>query len=267
VIRVSVGTDDSGHQPGRLCVFPFEYEGKQYSDCTNAPTMQGLEWCSVVGGKWTGAKTEWGFCAPQGTCPGDPICSSRGTCNDGTCECDLGFTGVVCERAATQVDVLEHFFTATGARDHWISFGGWDQPSQCSRLFGAACSDKNALTTLELSTNGLDGTIPAEISLLTELRVLDLSNNRLFGEIPTTIGSLIHLEILVLSSNRFVGSIPHTISHLTALKVFDVSNNFLKSPTPIATLVAPLAALSSFSCDDTCIVSPMCNQPKEMCQS
>ena len=47
----------------------------------------------------------------------------------------------------------------------------------------------------------LTGTIPSEISALTELRVLKLEQNELTGRIPPELGSLSQMEVLVLSAS------------------------------------------------------------------
>jgi hypothetical protein len=58
---------------------------------------------------------------------------------------------------------------------------------------------------LDLRENGLIGTIPEEISLLSSLQIIRLSNNTLTGTIPVIITtSLIQLQYLDLSSNKLV---------------------------------------------------------------
>ena len=64
------------------------------------------------------------------------------------------------------------------------------------------------VTELDLSSEGLNGTIPAELGTLFELTTLDLSMNSLTGDIPAELGRLPNLEELRLSGNSLTGCIP-----------------------------------------------------------
>ncbi|CAI5465050.1 unnamed protein product [Closterium sp. Yama58-4] len=89
-----------------------------------------------------------------------------------------------------------------------------------------------SLTYIDLSLNYLDGTIPTDISKLTELRVLNLSSNSLTGTFPKGVLELTQLTLLNLSSNYFEGTIPEEISKLSQLQVLDMSNNLLTGSLP-----------------------------------
>ncbi|XP_050285517.1 receptor-like protein EIX2 [Quercus robur] len=81
---------------------------------------------------------------------------------------------------------------------------------------------------IDLSSNNLSGSIPTEISDLSELRFLNLSRNHLMGKIPEKIGSMKELESVDLSRNHLSGEIPPSMSNLTFLSFLDLSyNNFL----------------------------------------
>ncbi|XP_072954932.1 receptor-like protein EIX2 isoform X5 [Typha angustifolia] len=64
------------------------------------------------------------------------------------------------------------------------------------------------MSSLDLSSNYLSGTIPQEIGGLATLKNLNLSGNRLIGYIPETMGGLRSLESLDLSNNELYGRIP-----------------------------------------------------------
>ena len=68
-------------------------------------------------------------------------------------------------------------------------------------LHGFSFSSLPNLAILDLSMNGLFGTVPIEISNLSKLTLLDLSFNKLLGEIPSQIGLLTNLEDLHLGEN------------------------------------------------------------------
>eukprot|EP00978_Attheya_sp_CCMP212_P040932 scaffold228791_cov49-Attheya_sp.AAC.1 len=64
---------------------------------------------------------------------------------------------------------------------------------------GVSCDNDNKITELILGSRdsfGLNGTLPSDIGLLTNLESLNLNNNRLTGTIPMQIGLLTNLEIL-----------------------------------------------------------------------
>jgi len=70
---------------------------------------------------------------------------------------------------------------------------------------------------LGLGNNQLIGSIPSEISNLTNLERLYLHNNQLTGSIPPEIGNLTNLERLSLHVNQLSGEIPEGICELTNL--------------------------------------------------
>ncbi|XP_024009509.1 putative receptor-like protein kinase At3g46340 isoform X2 [Eutrema salsugineum] len=67
------------------------------------------------------------------------------------------------------------------------------------------------ITSLNLSSNGLKGTIAAAIQNLTRLEMLDLSNNKLTGEVPKFLANMKSLFLINLSKNNLVGSIPQAL--------------------------------------------------------
>ncbi|CAL4962784.1 unnamed protein product [Urochloa decumbens] len=85
---------------------------------------------------------------------------------------------------------------------------------------------------IDLSSNGLTGHIPKELSLLTGLRSLNLSNNQISGPIPDDIGALSELESLDLSYNYLAGEIPPSLSDLTFLSCLNLSYNDLSGRIP-----------------------------------
>ncbi|GAB4825884.1 hypothetical protein Ancab_040344 [Ancistrocladus abbreviatus] len=92
-----------------------------------------------------------------------------------------------------------------------------------------------SLTLIDLSSNKLEGGIPAEISLLTRLHSLNLSRNRLIGPITPKLGQLENLESLDLSRNQLSGEIPTSFSRLHFLSVMDLSYNNLSGQIPSGT--------------------------------
>ncbi|XP_010443735.1 PREDICTED: receptor-like protein kinase At5g59670 [Camelina sativa] len=67
------------------------------------------------------------------------------------------------------------------------------------------------ITSLNLSSSGLNGNIVAAIQSLTKLKKLDLSNNNLTGEVPEFLGNMESLSFINLSWNTLNGSIPQSL--------------------------------------------------------
>ncbi|XP_030938053.1 receptor-like protein EIX2 [Quercus lobata] len=96
---------------------------------------------------------------------------------------------------------------------------------------------------IDLSSNNLSGSIPTEISDLSELRFLNLSRNHLMGKIPEKIGSMKELESVDLSQNHLSGEIPSSMSNLTFLSLLDLSYNNLSGRIPSSTQLQSFDAL------------------------
>ncbi|TYH72359.1 hypothetical protein ES332_D05G250200v1, partial [Gossypium tomentosum] len=132
------------------------------------------------------------------------------------------------------------------------------EASPCS-WFGVHCKGDSVsrinLTSygvkeLDLSINGLFGTIPPQINRLSNLTYLDLSYNQLSGRTPPQIGQLIHLktlhlleslEELALQNNYLNGSIPSSLGNLANLTYLYMLNNSLSGNIP-----SEIGNLSSF---------------------
>ena len=85
---------------------------------------------------------------------------------------------------------------------------------------------------LNLSGQGLSGSIPSTISQLSNLMFLDLSNNNLEGIIPQEIVSMETLLGFNLSHNLLTGGIPEDLGNLTNLMSMDLSHNQLSGTVP-----------------------------------
>ncbi|XP_030925501.1 receptor-like protein 7 isoform X1 [Quercus lobata] len=82
-------------------------------------------------------------------------------------------------------------------------------------------------TSIDISANKLDGSIPEDIGDLKSLYIFNLSHNALTGKIPPSLGNLSELESLDLSSNMLKGEIPMQLVDLTFLAVLNLSFNKL----------------------------------------
>ena len=92
----------------------------------------------------------------------------------------------------------------------------------------------SAITSLVLARNGLLGTIPSELGLLSGLKILDLSTNVLESTIPAQLAQVsLTLEQIALGENGLVGSLPPEIFlDATSLRRLSIWGNGLTGTLP-----------------------------------
>ncbi|PRQ42886.1 putative leucine-rich repeat-containing, plant-type, leucine-rich repeat domain, L [Rosa chinensis] len=88
-------------------------------------------------------------------------------------------------------------------------------------------------TSIDISCNNFNGSIPAQVGQLKALYGLNMSNNALTGTIPSSLGNLTQLESLDFSSNSLSGPIPPQLTQLTFLSFLNLSDNQLVGMIPI----------------------------------
>ncbi len=122
----------------------------------------------------------------------------------------------------------------------WTHNAGWLKPSSPCTWHGVTCEGGH-ITRLNLSDNGLNGTLPEDLGLLTELIYLDLSDNHLRGLLPPNLGHPRHLRFLDLSRNQLRGPIPPRLRLLVHLRTLDLHDNQFNGP--ISATLGDLARL------------------------
>ncbi|XP_039170658.1 probable LRR receptor-like serine/threonine-protein kinase At3g47570 [Eucalyptus grandis] len=80
--------------------------------------------------------------------------------------------------------------------------------------------------------NSLDCEIPSQVEQLRHLRSLQLDFNSLVGEIPKNMSSCSNLVTLCLQGNHLTGEIPGELGSLSKLQVFALSGNNLSGSVP-----------------------------------
>jgi hypothetical protein len=146
---------------------------------------------------------------------------------------------------AAEREALEVLYASTGGPG-WSRSEGWLGPvgSECAGpgWFGVRCDQEGShVIGLELSENGLKGSLPAQLGNLTSLATLNLPGNQLSGVLPETLGNLTLLQELSLGANRFSGQIPGSFANLRRLRALSLENNSLSGPVPLG--LASLPAL------------------------
>ncbi len=137
----------------------------------------------------------------------------------------------------SELAALQDFYNATGgpnwvSENDTVSNNNWDFSGSVTNDWRGITISGNHVVKLELSNNGLKGTIPNSIAYLTSLDILNLSNNQISGSIPDSIGLLYNLRYLILNLNQLIGNIPASMGQMTDLYVFRVDHNLLSGTIP-----------------------------------
>ena len=89
---------------------------------------------------------------------------------------------------------------------------------------------ENRVLVLDLQDWGINGSIPARLDDLDELRGLWLQGNQLTGEIPPELANLDQLEELYLAGNSFTGCIPSALKRVWKNDLDDLGLPFCGDP-------------------------------------
>lgn len=127
--------------------------------------------------------------------------------------------------------VLKVLYHATGGAD-WVYNTGWMTDRPLAEWYGVETDADGNVVALDLSYNGLSGSIPVRIGDLAHLRRLDLSYNPISGSIPGEVGNLSELRVLNLGHTSLSGSIPAEVGNLAGLQMLVLGNSSLSGSIP-----------------------------------
>ncbi len=133
--------------------------------------------------------------------------------------------------STTDRDVLVALYQATSG-DSWLQSDNWLTDAPIDSWYGVVADNNDRVIELDLSENGLSGSIPPELGNLINLKSLNLYNNRLSGSIPSELGNLINLETLDFYKNLLRGTIPPELGGLAELEWLELSDNWLRGMIP-----------------------------------
>ena len=105
----------------------------------------------------------------------------------------------------------------------------------------STCDEDGSLVALTLGFQQLQGSLPLELGLLTDLRFLSLRRNLLTGTIPRSIGALTNLVLLDLGRGTFESTLPTELGLLTNLQELRAH----ESPSIFGPIPDGLASLSN----------------------
>ena len=147
------------------------------------------------------------------------------------------------EQQLIQRFAMATFFYSTNGKD-WLNNDGWlSEENEClwyqTKSFRKPCDASGSLLmNLELDENGLSGSLPSELALLSNsLTRLELATGKktddsndtfIRGNLPSELGLLTKLEYMSLSNHQISGTIPSEICELSLLTVLDLERNKLE---------------------------------------
>ncbi|XP_019191173.1 PREDICTED: putative receptor-like protein kinase At3g47110 [Ipomoea nil] len=117
----------------------------------------------------------------------------------------------------------------------------WNETIHFCEWFGVTCfRGHQRVTSINLESLKLVGSMPSHIGNMSFLRVLALQNNSFSGEIPPEIKNLHRMQSLYLNNNSFSGVIPSNISACKNLNEVNFAYNNLTGniPSELGTLTS-----------------------------
>lgn len=125
-------------------------------------------------------------------------------------------------------DMLLELYHSTAGSQWRIT---WELSAPVSTWHGVGLQN-GRVVSLELSDNGLKGTLPESLGGLRYLRKLDLSRNSIRGKVPKSVFRLRRLTVLNLRKNSLSGELPSIVGRLKILTFLDMSDNDLSGKLP-----------------------------------
>lgn len=98
----------------------------------------------------------------------------------------------------------------------------WSDPDPCK--WGRVSCLNNRVTKIQIGHQNLAGTLPEELSFLTQLERLELQWNNISGPLPSLKG-LSSLQVLMLSNNQFTSIPADFFSGMSSLQSVEIDNN------------------------------------------
>lgn len=110
---------------------------------------------------------------------------------------------------------------------------GWSSSTFCNWT-GVKCDDSNRVTSINLASKSLSGTLPSDLNSLSQLTSLSLQSNSLSGALPS-LADLSMLVTVFLGSNNFTSITDGCFNGLTSLQKLSISQNINLAPWTIPT--------------------------------
>jgi len=124
---------------------------------------------------------------------------------------------------------LQDLYWSTGGPG-WADSTNWLSDKPVAEWHGVRADRDGVVVSLDLSGNGLQGTLPSLLHQMPRLRYLDLGDNRLSGPIPSELGASGSLRALYLDNTALSGEIPGSLAELSTLRALSARGTHVRSP-------------------------------------
>lgn len=128
------------------------------------------------------------------------------------------------------------YFSTNG--DEWLNHANWLE-NNTPHLWTGITVLSGHVTHIDLASNNLHGSIPYDLSNLTDIVYLKFGFNNLSGPIPSSLGGLTKLQRIEFVDNKLTGPIPAELGDIISLEILNLSNNKLSGsiPPPLGNLI------------------------------
>ncbi|CAJ1945092.1 unnamed protein product [Cylindrotheca closterium] len=130
---------------------------------------------------------------------------------------------------------MSAFFCEMDGGD-WITGDSWlSDLHECdwyNKVGLDPCNRREQMEMLRVTDNGLAGTLPVELFILSNLYEFTLANNLMSGTLPQLFDKFKQLDTLVIPFNQFKGSFPHQIWEYPDMVYLDVAYNGFTGSIP-----------------------------------
>ncbi|CAB9508343.1 Leucine Rich Repeat [Seminavis robusta] len=178
-------------------------------------------------------------------------------------------------RAVQRFALASLYYATNGdkwiSNDHWLSYNVSECEWFANQDWGIEANEKRQLAFLNaiydfpdgpcgndnsteyhylmLGFSRLQGSLPQDLYLLTNLRWIYILGNQLTGTISTSIGTLTHLEAFGVPANGFSGTLPTELGLLTSMNGFFIFQNKFSGtiPTELALATSLNGAILDFN--------------------
>ena len=116
----------------------------------------------------------------------------------------------------------------------WLLKSGWGEASDCCEWKGVGCMPGRGVDSLSLSKEGLQGTLPSQLGLLSSLQSFDVNENpQLSGTLPSQLVAASSLTHLFMFGARISGTLPAAaLSSAHVLQEIELSNCRISGTLP-----------------------------------
>ncbi|KAG2726391.1 hypothetical protein I3760_01G110200 [Carya illinoinensis] len=122
---------------------------------------------------------------------------------------------------------------------------GWSATTSCCDWKNVGCDSSNRVTSINLASKSISGTLPSDLGSLTQLTSLSLQQNSFSGPLPS-LANLSFLQEVYLDQNDFTSIPPNFFQGLTSLQTFSLDDNSNLPTWTIPTELTQATSLARF---------------------